>query len=144
MAVLARGHRQVDGFRRLGRSVAMVATDELAFGDDVPASYVEFVDEMLSSTPFEVVAEFFSNFAALDKFETVKALVGGADERSSAARPTRSPRSVTAASCTPTSPARTCSSAQGAGHLVIMERHDEVNAELDHLLAAAGDLADRR
>ena len=33
---------------------------------------------------------------------------------------------------------------QGAGHLVIMERHDEVNAELDHLLAAAGDLADRR
>ena len=74
MSVLARGHRQVDGFRRLGRSVALVATDELAFGDDVPASYVEFVDEMLSATPFEVVAEFFSNFAALDKFETVKAL----------------------------------------------------------------------
>ena len=32
---------------------------------------------------------------------------------------------------------------QGAGHLVIMERHDDVNAELDHLIAAAGDLADR-
>ena len=29
---------------------------------------------MLSATPFEVVAEFFSNFASLDKFETVKAL----------------------------------------------------------------------
>ena len=32
---------------------------------------------------------------------------------------------------------------EGAGHMVIMERHDDVNAELDHLLAAAGDLADR-
>ena len=57
----------------------MVATDELAFGDDVPASYVEFVDQMLSATPFEVVAEFFPNFASLDKFETVKALSVGAD-----------------------------------------------------------------
>ncbi len=74
MAVLARGHKTVDGVRRLGRSIAIVATDDLAFGDDVPASYVDFVDEMLSGTPFEVVAEFFSNFASLDKFETVKAL----------------------------------------------------------------------
>ena len=74
VTVLARGHRTVDGVRRLGQVVAMVVTDELAFGDDVPASYVEFVDEMLSATPFEVVAEFFPNFASLDKFETVKAL----------------------------------------------------------------------
>jgi hypothetical protein len=28
--------------------------------------------------------------------------------------------------------------------LVIMERHDEVNDELDHLLAAAGEKADGR
>ena len=28
---------------------------------------------------------------------------------------------------------------QGAGHMVIMERHDDVNAELDRLLAAAGE-----
>ena len=66
-------------------SVAMVATDEFAFGDDVPASYVEFVDEMLSATPFEVVAEFFPNFAALDKFDAVEALSAGCRPRSSAA-----------------------------------------------------------
>ena len=41
--------------------------------------------------------------------------VGGADQRSSAARRTRSPRSATAASSTPTSPARACSSARAPG-----------------------------
>ena len=30
----------------------------------------------------------------------------------------------------------------GAGHMVILERHDQVNAELDQLLAAAGDRVD--
>jgi pimeloyl-ACP methyl ester carboxylesterase len=143
MAVLARGHRQVDGFRRLGRSVAMVATDELAFGDDVPESYVTFVDQMLSATPFGVVAEFFSNFASLDKFETVKALgvvptsiiCGTADKITSIGHSRKLHAYI---------PGSSLLECQGAGHLVIMERHDDVNAELDHLLALAGDLADRR
>ena len=143
MAVLARGHRQVDGFRRLGRSVAMVATDELAFGDDVPASYVEFVDQMISETPFGVVAEFFSNFASLDKFETVKTLgvvptsiiCGTADRLTSVGHSRKLHAHIAGSSLL---------ECQGAGHLVIMERHDDVNAELDHLIAAAGDLADRR
>ena len=142
MSLLARGHRQVDGFRRLGRSVAMVATDELAFGDDVPESYVEFVDEMLSATPFGVVAEFFSNFANLDKFETVKALsvvptsiICGTADKITAIGHSRKLHAYIAGS--------NLLECQGAGHLVIMERHDDVNAELDHLFAAAGDLADR-
>ncbi len=141
--VLARGHRQVDGLRRLGRSVALVATDELAFGDDVPASYVEFVDRMLSSTPFGVVAEFFSNFAALDKFETVKALsvvptsiiCGTADKITSIGHSRKLHAYIAGSSLL---------ECEGAGHMVIMERHDDVNAELDQLLAAAGDRADRR
>ena len=32
---------------------------------------------------------------------------------------------------------------EGAGHMVVMERHDDVNEELDRLLAAAGDKVDR-
>jgi pimeloyl-ACP methyl ester carboxylesterase len=143
MALLARGHKQVDGMRRLGRSVAMVATDELAFGDDVPESYVEFVDQMLSATPFGVVAEFFSNFAALDKFETVKALgvvptsiiCGTADKLTSIGHSRKLHAYI---------PGSNLLECEGAGHLVIMERHDDVNSELDHLLAAAGDLADGR
>jgi pimeloyl-ACP methyl ester carboxylesterase len=143
MAVLARGHRTVDGVRRLGRSIALVATDDLAFGDDVPASYVDFVDRMLSGTPFEVVAEFFSNFASLDKFETVKALsvvptsiiCGTADKLTSIGHSRKLHAYITGSSLL---------ECDGAGHMVIMERHDDVNAELDHLLAAAGEVADRR
>jgi pimeloyl-ACP methyl ester carboxylesterase len=142
ISVLARGHRQVDGFRRLGRSVAMVATDELAFGDDVPASYVEFVDEMLSATPFEVVAEFFPNFATLDKFETVKALsvvpttiICGTADKLTAIGHSRKLHAHIAGS--------NLLECDGAGHMVIMERHEDVNAELDSLIALAGDVADR-
>ncbi|WP_151083283.1 alpha/beta fold hydrolase [Nocardioides cynanchi] len=143
ISVLARGHRQVDGFRRLGRSVAMVATDELAFGDDVPASYVEFVDEMLSATPFEVVAEFFPNFATLDKFETVRALsvvptsiiCGTADKLTAIGHSRKLHAHIGGSSLL---------ECDGAGHMVIMERHEDVNAELDSLIALAGDLADRR
>ena len=36
VATLARGHRTVDRFRKVGHSVSLVATDELAFGDAVP------------------------------------------------------------------------------------------------------------
>jgi pimeloyl-ACP methyl ester carboxylesterase len=140
VAVLARGHRAVDGVRRAGRSVALVATDELAFGGDVPASYVEFVDEMLAATPFEVVAEFFPNFAVLDKFDALAslavvptAIVCGTDDRFTPVEHSRKLHAHIAGS--------SLLECEGAGHLVIMERHDEVNQELDRLLAAVGDRA---
>jgi pimeloyl-ACP methyl ester carboxylesterase len=143
VSVLGRGHRTIDGLRRLGHSVALVATDELAFGDDVPASYVEFVDQMLSSTPFEVVAEFFPNFSALDKFEVVKALsvvptsiICGTDDKLTPIGHSRKLHASIAGS--------SLLECDGAGHLVIMERHDDVDDELDRLLAAAGDRADVR
>ena len=56
-----------------GRS-PRVATDLFAFGDEVPAAYVDFVDSMLSQTPFEVVADFFPSFNGLDKFDAVEVL----------------------------------------------------------------------
>jgi len=143
VSVLARGHRTVDGLRRMGHAVAMVATDELAFGDEVPASYVEFVDRMLSSTPFEVVAEFFPNLSALDKFETVKALsvvptaiICGTDDKLTSIGHSRKLHAHIAGS--------TLFECEGAGHMVLLERHDDVNDELDRLLAAAGDRVDRR
>ncbi|MBO0845471.1 MAG: alpha/beta hydrolase, partial [Nocardioides sp.] len=143
VALLGRGHRTVDGLRRVGRSVAMVATDELAFGGDVPASYVEFVDQMISSTSFDVVAEFFPNFATLDKFETVHALsvvpttiICGTADRFTAIGHARKLHAHIVGS--------TLLEVEGAGHLVIMERYDEVNQELDRLLAAAGDKVDHR
>ena len=141
VAALARGHRTVDSLRRASRSVALVATDELAFGDDVPASYVEFVDRMISSTPFGVVAEFFPNFSGFDKFETVKALsavpttiICGTEDKLTSIGHSRKLHAYITGS--------TLLECAGAGHLVMMERHDEVNEELDRLLAAAGEKAD--
>ncbi|MEO6509815.1 MAG: alpha/beta hydrolase [Nocardioides sp.] len=143
VAGLSRGHRTVDRFRKLGRSVALVATDELAFGDAVPARYVEFVDEMLSATPFGVVADFFPTFGTLDKFETVHAMsevpvaiVCGTHDRITPISHSRKLHELI--------PGSTLLECEGAGHMVMLERHDQVNAELDQLLAAAGDLVDKQ
>jgi pimeloyl-ACP methyl ester carboxylesterase len=133
---LHRGHRVVDSARRFGRTVATVATDRLAFGGEVPAGYVEFVDEMLSATPFEVVADFFPHFASLDKFDTIEALsavatsvVCGTSDRITSIGHSRKLHSRI--------PGSRLLECDGAGHMVIFERHELVNAELDQLITAA-------
>jgi pimeloyl-ACP methyl ester carboxylesterase len=143
VATLARGHRLVDGLRRAGKSVAVVATDQLAFGDDVPASYVTFVDRMLSSTPFEVVAEFFPGFRSLDKFDAVgvlskvpTAVICGTVDKLTSIGHSRKLHSKIGGS--------TLLECHGAGHMVILERYDEVNGELDRLLDATGAAAEPR
>lgn len=143
VGVLSRGHRSIDRLRRMGRAVASVATDVFAFGDEVPASYVRFVDEMLSSTPFEVVAQFFPSFRSLDKFHAVEvmghvptSIVCGTADRLTAIGHSRKLHSRIAGS--------RLLECEGAGHMVIMERHEQVNAELDQLLAAATERVGRR
>lgn len=137
VAALARGHRAVDALRRIGKDVAMVATDRLAFGDEVPASYVEFVDRMLAATPFEVVAEFFPGFGTLDKFDHVEvlgkvptAVICGTDDKLTSIGHSRKLASRIDGS--------TLLECHGAGHLVILERSVEVNGELDRMLGATG------
>lgn len=133
---LARSHRAVDGARRAGRSLATVLTDTFAFGDAVPAGYVEFVDDMLSATPFQVVAEFFPGFKELDKFDHLEALgrvpttiiCGTADRLTSIGHSRKLHSRI---------PGSTLVECEGAGHMVILERHGQVNAALDQLLAAA-------
>ena len=143
VATLARGHRAVDGVRRIGKAVATVVTDSFAFGDEVPASYVEFVDQMLSATPFEVIAEFFPNFSALDKFETVEALgavpvsiICGTEDKLTSIGHSRKLQARI--------PGSTLLECEGAGHMVLLERHEQVNAALDQLFAAAGERVGRR
>jgi pimeloyl-ACP methyl ester carboxylesterase len=137
VAALARGHRAVDRLRKVGREAAMIATDQLAFGDEVPASYVEFVDRMLAATPFEVVAEFFPGFGSLDKFDHVgvlskvpTAVVCGTDDRLTSVGHSRKLASRIDGS--------TLLECHGAGHMVLLERPDEINGELDRLLDATG------
>ncbi|WP_182377559.1 alpha/beta hydrolase [Nocardioides sp. WS12] len=130
------GHRAVDVLRRAGSSVATVITDRFAFGGPVPQGYVEFVDDMLGATPFEVVADFFPHFASLDKFDHVESLgriptsiICGTNDKITSIGHSRKLHSRI-----PESRLLEC---EGAGHMVIMERHELVNAELDQLITAA-------
>lgn len=130
------GHRAVDILRRTGSAVATVATDRFAFGGDVPRGYVEFVDEMLAATPFEVVADFFPHFASLDKFDFVESMgavptsiICGTDDRLTSIGHSRKLHARI--------PGSRLLECEGAGHMVTMERHELVNAELDQLITAA-------
>ncbi len=136
VAGLARTSRVVDGLRRVTRDVAMVATDRLAFGDKVPDSYVAFVDDMLSGTKFEVLAEFFPVFESLDKYSVISALervpttiICGTADRITAIGHSRKLHAQI--------PGSVLVECEGAGHLVVLERHEQVNAALDQLLAHA-------
>jgi len=140
---LHRGHRAVDVLRRAGGSVAAVATDRLAFGSEVPRGYVAFVDEMLAATPFEVVADFFPHFAGLDKFDYVEVLgrvptsvICGTTDRLTSIGHSRKLQSRI--------PGARLLECEGAGHMVTMERHELVNAELDQLITAAASRAATR
>lgn len=136
VATLAMGHGAVDQVRRVGRYIANAATHRFAFGGDVPHSYVSFVDDMLGATPFEVVADFFPSFGTLDKFDHVTVLdevpvsiiCGTADKLTSIGHSRKLHARI------PTSRLLEC---DGAGHMVPLERHDQVNAELDQLITAA-------
>ncbi|PUA81739.1 alpha/beta fold hydrolase [Nocardioides currus] len=133
---LDRGHKVVDLARTWGRSVADVMTDAYAFGDDVPGPYVDFVFDMLNSTPFAVVADFYPTFASLEKFEHVAVLGGvptsvicGTNDKITSVGHARKLHAQI--------PGSSLLEVEGAGHMVILERHADVTAELDDLISLA-------
>ncbi|RYB93283.1 alpha/beta hydrolase [Nocardioides oleivorans] len=131
------GHRAVDVARSWGRAVADVVTDRYAFGSDpVPAAMVEFVYSMLNATPFAVVAQFYPAFATLDKFDHLEALgrvptsiICGSDDKITSVGHSRKLHSRI--------PGSSLLECEGAGHMVLLERHKEVTAELDDLISLA-------
>jgi pimeloyl-ACP methyl ester carboxylesterase len=136
VAGLARVPELVDRVRRRGSNIGFLVADQFAFGDDVPASYVEFVDNMLAATPFEVLAEFFPNFDTLDKFAVLEAFAGvptcivtGTKDLLTSVGHSRKMASLL--------PDATLVECPGAGHMVILERKDKVNAALEELFERA-------
>lgn len=136
IAGLARAPELVDSARRRGSNIGFLVTDKFAFGGDVPASYVEFVDQMLAGTSFEVLAEFFPNFEALDKFSVLAAferiptviLCGDKDLLTSIGHSRKMASRI---------PGSRLEEFPGAGHMVILERHNKVNVVLEELIARA-------
>jgi pimeloyl-ACP methyl ester carboxylesterase len=143
IAGLARAPELIDSARRRGSNIGFLVTDTFAFGDDVPASYVEFVDNMLAGTPFEVLAEFFPNFESLDKFAVLASFAripttivcGTKDLLTSVGHSRKMAKQITGARLV---------EAVGAGHMVILERADKVNTALQELLERAETQAGRK
>ncbi len=77
----------IETTRKAGSDLGYVVTKRFAFDSDVPASYVEYVSEMLAGTPLDVVADFYPAFAELDEYVAFPTLglvetliIGGADD----------------------------------------------------------------
>lgn len=73
LSALARAPKLVERGRRFGSAYAFAITRRLAFGGAVPQELVDFTDEMLSSTPVDVLASFYPEFARLDKADVLVA-----------------------------------------------------------------------
>ncbi len=136
IAALARAPELVDSARRSGSNIGFIVADLFAFGKDVPAEQVEFLDEMLAGTPFEVLAEFFPTFSELDKFEHLGGLhgvpttiIGGTKDKLTSIGHSRK-----MARYLPHAELVECA---GAGHMVIFEGREQVNAALDRLVTKA-------
>jgi pimeloyl-ACP methyl ester carboxylesterase len=133
MAVLARAPGFVESGRRAGSALGFAVTRRVAFGGPVPASYVEFTDEMLAGTPIDVVADFFPIFNSYDAYAAVPALEGvptlilcGTEDVVTPVRHTRAIADLL--------PTATLREIEGAGHMVLLESHHEVNQALAELV----------
>ena len=87
VAVLNRIPEVVQQTRSAGSDLSFVATKRGSYGSDVPASYVEFMIEMLGQIPLDVLADFYPAFAELDEYEAFDvlrrvetAVIGGEDD----------------------------------------------------------------
>jgi pimeloyl-ACP methyl ester carboxylesterase len=127
----------VDSARRPGSNIGFLVADMFAFGSkDVPAAEVEFLDEMLAGTKFDVLAEFFPNFTQLDKFEHLAAFAGvpttiicGTKDKLTSIGHSRK-----MAEQLPSAQLVECA---GAGHMVIFESREQVNDALEELVESA-------
>jgi pimeloyl-ACP methyl ester carboxylesterase len=136
VAALALAPQLVETVRRRGSNIGYLVTDQLAFGADVPPAYVEFVNEMIAATPFEVLAQFFPQFDALDKVSVLAALdrvpttvVCGTKDVLTSVRHSRKLAATVAGARLLELP--------DAGHMVILERKEEVNRALEDLFSDA-------
>jgi pimeloyl-ACP methyl ester carboxylesterase len=108
----------------------------MSFGSDVPASYVEFVTEMIAKMPLEVVADYYPAFAELNEYEALTALnklpiavVGGMEDMVTPVEHTE--RMVELL------PDAEATVLPACGHLGMIEHHQTCNAVLDRLVDRA-------
>jgi pimeloyl-ACP methyl ester carboxylesterase len=136
ITALANAPELVDSARRRGSNIGFLVADRFAFGREAPAEQVEFLDEMLAGTPMQVLAEFFPGFSSLDKFAVLASfssvpttIICGTKDKLTSLGHSRKMASMIEGARLVECP--------GAGHMVIFEARDLVNAALEQLFTAA-------
>lgn len=137
MATLNRVPELVERSRKAGSDLGWVITKQMAFGrPDVPASYVEFMSQMLGETPLTVVADFYPTFADLDEvaaFEVLRriptAVVGGVEDAITPVAHTERIIDLL--------PDAESLVLEQCGHMGIIEHADTINPVLDALVHRA-------
>ena len=133
MTTLNRIPEVVSKARNAGSDLGFVVTKRMAYGSDVPNSYVEFATQMLSETSLEVVADFYPAFADLEEYDAFAvlakvptAVIGGENDVITPVEHTE--RIIDEL---PTADAHILPE---CGHLGMIEHHDQFNAVLHRLL----------
>ncbi|MFD4654797.1 alpha/beta fold hydrolase [Kitasatospora sp. NPDC058444] len=136
--------RQVDlveATRRLGSDVAAVFYRKFSFGGrDVDPGVVRFAEQLLDATPIDVVAEFYPVFGAHEKYEALAALRGLPALVLAGTKDLLTP-STHSEAMAERLPGAELVLAEGAGHLVMLERPELVDHELARLLRRAAGFA---
>jgi pimeloyl-ACP methyl ester carboxylesterase len=138
MAGLNRIPELVAQGRRAGSDLGYVVTRRLAFGSDVPSSYVDFASEMLAEIPLEVVADYYPAFRELDEYPALEivstvptVVVGGEND-------VITPIDHTAR-IVELLPKAEAIRVENCGHLGMIEKHEVFDGALDRLLARVRD-----
>jgi pimeloyl-ACP methyl ester carboxylesterase len=131
--LLSKQRDLVEKGRRIGGDLGLVLTKRYAFGSETPESLVRFVQDLIQSTPIDVIADYFPIFrehdklAALPVFDKVPTLV------MAAGKDMLLPRTHSRALADAIPSARFVA-VEDAGHLVMLERPDEVGRALRTLV----------
>ncbi|WP_035848221.1 alpha/beta fold hydrolase [Kitasatospora azatica] len=130
----------VEATRRIGTDVSAVFYRRFSFGNggrDVDPAVARFAEQLLDATPIDVVAEFYPVFSAHEKTAALAALTdlpvlvlaGTEDLLTPAAHSEAIARAL---------PHAELALLPATGHLLMLERPDEVNHRLAALLARTG------
>jgi pimeloyl-ACP methyl ester carboxylesterase len=136
MAGLNRIPELVSQGRRAGSDLGYVVTRRMAFGSDVPPSYVDFASEMLAEIPLEVVADYYPAIGELDEYQALEivskvptVVAGGEDDIITPIEHT--------ARIIELLPNAEAIRVPACGHLGMIEKHEIFSDALDRLRARA-------
>ena len=137
--LIVASHRQrlLELARKRGSALSLWVIREFAFGKGkVPPEHVVFLDDMIGSTPLQVLVEFIPRFDALDKFSVVRSfdrvpttiMCGTSDKLTSVGHSRKLHKHIDGSRLV---------ELEDGGHMPILEFPETVNDALDQLFRDA-------